>query len=72
MYSVPNAYKWAMFTKGLKKLYITSDLMINLSFEDFTYHEFTPQIQELAREEVSETTVPIENQQRSSSTFAEP
>lgn len=63
-YAVPESFSWVIYTNRLLRLYKNSVRIIKFSFESSSYHEIIEKHQELANEDVVDTTIPLEHQRK--------
>lgn len=70
LYTVTDGHKWGILTTDLLAVYISWVSTINLSFEYMPYYALMTKLQKLAREEVGDPIVPIEQKRNSSSAAA--
>lgn len=69
-FSEPDANKWSILTNELLDVYRMCFRNISLSFEDFPYFTLMTKLQDLARDEVGDPKVPLQNQRKEPSTSA--
>lgn len=67
-YKISDANQWGNLTDLISDVYGTSFRIINISFEELPYHELMAKLQDIARGEVGDQTVPLENQRKVEST----